>query len=290
MNRLPSWFHQELPSSKTSNLAHDLKELGIHTVCQEARCPNIPGCFERNQATFIILGNICTRNCKFCAVKKDIYAQLSIDLKEPMRIAEAVKIIGMPYVVVTSVTRDDLPDGGADIFAKTINSIRKLNENTKVEVLIPDLKGEFESLRIITETHPDAMAHNIETIERLYQDLRPMADYKVSLRVIRNIKILNASIITKSSLMLGLGETKEEVIKAMRDLRQAHCDILVLGQYLAPSSDHYPVKRFISPEEFNSYKEIGTKMGFGAVFSAPLARSSFCAEQVFNEGVTTCMI
>jgi len=280
---LPQWFRQELPGDKALSLARELKESGIHTVCQEAKCPNVSGCFNKNNLTFIILGNVCSRNCRFCAVQKaQVTKKLIIDTQEPERIAEVVKKLGMTYVVITSVTRDDLVDGGAEIFARTIKSVRAIDNSIRLEVLIPDLKGSIDSLKIIIDAGPNVVAHNIETVAGLYPEVRPMADYRLSLGVIENIKRLNPDIISKSSIMLGLGETRKEVIEAMRDLRQAHCDILVLGQYLAPSINHYPVKRFVSPTEFDSYKEIATEIGFKAVFSAPLARSSFRAGEIFE--------
>jgi lipoic acid synthetase len=287
INRLPSWFEQELPDKKTSKVRQILSGFGVNTVCQLAQCPNINSCFKSKQLTFMILGNACTRNCRFCNVsgRGEVLYSLTQCGKEIYNIAQVVKILDLKYVVITSVCRDDLDDGGAGFFAKTIEAIQEVNQGIKVEVLIPDFHGEISSLEHILNAGPFIVAHNIETVERLYSDLRPMADYRTSLGVLNKIKELNPQTITKSSLMLGLGETEEEVIHAMRDLRERLCDILTLGQYLAPSINHYPVKEFINPVQFQKYKEIGKAIGFKSVLSAPLVRSSLHAEEVFKETI-----
>lgn len=246
----------------------------VHTVCQEARCPNTNRCFKNKQATFLILGDICTRNCAFCAVKKSSGNILSCDWQEPQRIAQAVTNLGLEYAVITSVTRDDLPDGGAVFFARAVECLRKISPPPKIEVLIPDFSGRRESIETLIKAKPDVAGHNIETIPRLYPRVRPMADYRRSLAVLKNIKEADPGMITKSSLMLGMGEKEQEVVLCMRDIRKTGCDILTLGQYLAPSAGHYPVKEFIPPEQFEQYRTTGLSLGFSEVFSGPLVRSS----------------
>jgi len=286
-NRLPSWFKQELPDENTSKVRQILSEFSINTVCQLAQCPNINRCFKNKQLTFMILGNACTRNCRFCNVSNSgtVLSSLTQCEKESYSIAKIVEILDLKYAVITSVCRDDLDDGGASFFAKTMEAIHQNNRDIKVEVLIPDFHGKISSLECILNAKPFIVAHNIETVERLYRDLRPAARYRTSLGVLNKIKELSPQTITKSSLMLGLGETEEEVAHTMGDLREGLCDILTLGQYLAPSLNHYPVKEFISPEQFQKYKEIGLGMGFKSVLSAPLARSSLHAEEVFKETI-----
>jgi len=281
---LPAWFKQEIPDAQTFGMAHLCLELGVHTVCAQAACPNITSCYKNRKATFLILGDTCTRDCGFCAVKKSgVAAALSLDRDEPWRIREAIKKLGIKYAVITSVTRDDLADGGAQIFSRTIKALRSLNTDIRVEVLIPDFRLNISSLKCVVEAGPDVIAHNLETVQRLYRPLRPSSSYEVSLRVLREIKVLKPALITKSSLMLGLGETEEEVFGALRDLRDCSCDILTLGQYLAPSQEHYPVKEFISTQQFGKYREMALALGFQSVFSGPLVRSSYQAERVYNE-------
>ncbi len=286
MIKLPYWFKQDIPDEVTLKMSAFLSSLGIHTVCQEAHCPNVSVCFKKRSATFMILGNVCTRNCRFCAVDKSRnIKELVLDEDEPTRVARAVSELGLHYVVITSVARDDLKDSGAKIFVKTIKLIKDIDENIKIEVLIPDLQGNVSSLKCVVDARPDIIAHNIETIERLYPVLRPLADYSLSLRVLKNIKELNPSLITKSSLMLGLGENEEEIVETLQDLRNNYCDILTLGQYLAPSVAHYPVKEFIGPAQFQRYESIAKELGFKGVFSGPLVRSSYCAEEVYQEAI-----
>ncbi len=280
-NRLPLWFRQELPDEKTLWIRHLFSEFGVHTVCREAKCPNITTCFKNGKCTFMILGNTCTRSCKFCAVNKLDGQSLALDTDEPYRISQLVRLLKLNYAVITSVSRDDLADGGSSIFAQIIKLIRDLN--VKIEVLIPDFQGKVPSLKAVVDACPNVIAHNIETVKRLYPDLRPKASYKLSLGILNKIKELGPSIMTKSSIMLGLGEREEEIIDTMKNLKANHCDILTLGQYLAPSIKHYPVKEFISLEKFQEYKDIGLDLGFKAVLSEPCARSSYRAQDLYYE-------
>jgi lipoic acid synthetase len=278
-SRLPYWFRQEIPSEPALSLAQQLSSGAVHTVCQSARCPNLSSCFKERVPAFMLLGDVCTRNCLFCGVRKT--GDLMLDEDEPLRIALAVKRLGLKYAVITSVARDDLIDGGAGIFARTVELINATDRNIKVELLIPDFLGKIESLKVVITAAPSVLAHNIETVPRLYRQLRPRADYQRSLGVLRSAKGLNPDLISKSSIMLGLGEAQDEVIRAMQDLRDCSCDILTLGQYLAPSCEHYPVKEFISMEQFERYREIGLGLGFGAVLSGPLVRSSYRAQEIY---------
>lgn len=280
-NRLPLWFRQELPDDKTLGIRHLFSEFGVHTVCREAKCPNITTCFKNGKCTFMILGNTCTRNCKFCAVNKLDGHALALDTDEPYRISKLVRLLKLNYAVITSVSRDDLADGGSSIFAQTIKLIRDLN--VKIEVLIPDFQGKVPSLKAVVDACPNVIAHNIETVKRLYPGLRPKASYELSLGILNKIKELGPSIMTKSSIMLGLGEREEEIIDTMKNLKANRCDILTLGQYLAPSIKHYPVKEFISLEKFQEYKDIGLDLGFKAVLSEPCARSSYRAQDLYHE-------
>ncbi|MCM8801512.1 MAG: lipoyl synthase [Candidatus Omnitrophica bacterium] len=279
--KLPSFFKQELPDSSVLETIRLLNNFQINTVCQEAHCPNLSTCFKELRFTFMILGKICSRDCRFCAVRNSDKS-LSLDTQEPYRIAQIVRLLNLRYVVITSVTRDDLPDGGASIFAKTVELIHNIDSKIKIELLIPDFKGNPSALRLILEKKPDILGHNLETVPRLYKELRPQADYKLSLRVLQEVKMNSPSILTKSSLMLGLGETEEEVIQVMKDLRKAKVDILTLGQYLAPSKQHYPVKEFITFEQFKRYQNLGLDLGFRFVLAGPKVRSSYKAEGLFS--------
>ena len=281
--KLPGWFKQEIPGRETLKIRDLISRLGVHTVCREAACPNMTNCFNDHELTFMILGDTCTRTCSFCAVKKKQDYSLSLDQDEPRKIADAVKLLGLKYVVITSVTRDDLADGGSSVFAEVIRSIKSQGLDTKVEVLVPDFNGNIGSIKEILSAKPDVFAHNIETVKRLYSELRPEADYTRSLGVLRNSKELDKKVVTKSSIMVGLGETEEEIIKAMEDLRGSNCDILTLGQYLAPSKEHYPVKEFVSIGRFEKYRNLGMGLGFKSVLSMPLARSSYKAKKIFQE-------
>lgn len=277
----PPWLKKRLPSYEDLRRVKSIIEnANLHTVCEEARCPNIGECFSHGTATILILGNICTRNCRFCAVE---HGDPSLpDELEPKNVSRAVKDMDLKYVVITSVTRDDLQDGGATQFAKTIREIRSLNPDIKIEVLIPDFKGNKSSLEIVLNEYPDVLNHNIETISRLYPKVRPQADYRRSLELLKTSKQLYPFIITKSGFMLGLGEYKEEVLELMSDLRAVDCDFLTIGQYLQPDKDCLPVERYIPPDEFEEYKKIGFKMGFKAVFSGPFVRSSFHASEIYG--------
>lgn len=279
--RKPPWLKKRIPPFRDlQKVKSILSETDLHTVCQEARCPNLGECFSRGTATFLILGRVCTRGCGFCAVERDAPARP--DEAEPERVAQAVQKMGIHYVVITSVTRDDLPDGGASSFAETIRAIRALNPKINIEVLIPDFKGDLRSLKAVLKECPEVLNHNIETISRLYPRVRPLADYKRSLNLLKRSKEDCPHIPTKSGFMLGLGETQEEVLELLRDLREAGCDFLTIGQYLQPRQDRLPVVRFIPPEEFEEYKRKGEGMGFRAVASGPFVRSSFHASEMFE--------
>lgn len=262
-----------------------LSELKLNTVCQEAKCPNISECFSRGEATFMILGKICTRNCSFCGVEKGIPEP--IDKNEPKNVAEAIKRLNLKHAVITSVTRDDLPLGGASHFAETIDHIKRSNPNVTIEVLIPDFKMNQEAINIVIKSRPDIIAHNVETVPSLYRDVR-LASYKRSLNVLKEIKNIDSNIYTKSGLMLGLGEKEEEVINVFSDLADAECDFLSIGQYLSPSKHHYPVKKFVEPSKFDYYKKQAQDTGLKYVLSAPYVRSSYKAgeylERIKDEG------
>jgi lipoic acid synthetase len=258
----------------------DLKDLitglNLHTVCESAACPNIGECWNRRTATFMILGNVCTRRCGFCAVQKG--GPLAVDYDEPRRVAEAVEAMGLNYAVVTSVNRDDRKDGGAELFALTIQAIRDRIPGCKIEVLVPDFQGSRPAMRIVMDARPDVLNHNTETVPRLYRQVRLGARYERSLEMLAWAKELSPSTPVKSGLMLGLGETPEEVLSVMRDLRAHSVDILTLGQYLRPSPKHLPIVRYVSPEEFAGLKRAGNEMGFAHVEAGPLVRSSYHAD------------
>ncbi|MCX5702604.1 MAG: lipoyl synthase [Candidatus Omnitrophica bacterium] len=282
-NKLPSCFKQEIIDDEALKTRALLSEFHVNTVCQQARCPNLNHCFKNLRLAFMILGNTCTRNCRFCAVRKSENVSLGINDDEPHRISRVVKMLGLKYVVVTSVTRDDLSDGGAAQFAKTIEAVHNIDKNIKIEVLIPDFKGDISSLKTVIAAYPEVIAHNIETVRRLYKAVRPQADYRVSLDVLRRIKEIYPSLTVKSSIILGLGETEEEVVCAMQDLKNTGLDILTLGQYLSPGAQHYPVKEFINNQQFKRYKDIGLALGLKVISSGPLIRSSYQAEEVYKE-------
>lgn len=248
----------------------------LHTVCQSARCPNQSDCWQRRTATLMILGNACTRNCRFCAVETGKPAP--VDPDEPSKAGKAVNLMGLKYAVVTSVTRDDLPDGGAAVWAETICEIRHQNPDCKVEVLIPDFRGDISALEIVLNAKPDILGHNLETVRPLYPLARPQADYDRSLRIIAESKKRGA--VTKTGIMVGLGETCEQILELMNDVLSAGCDILTIGQYLQPTKNHLPIERYITPDEFEFYRQEGVRRGFRAVYSGPLVRSSFHAEEV----------
>ena len=276
--RKPSWLKVKANFNQTyRRMKKLLTESGLHTVCQEATCPNISECFSQKTATFMILGGICTRSCSFCDVEKGIPRELDPD--EPQRLAEMVEELGLKYVVVTSVTRDDLKDGGASLFAASITEIKKTNPRTKVEVLIPDFGGSFEALKIVMESQPRVLNHNLETVERLYPEVRPEAVYHRSLELLYNAKKLSRKIVTKSGLMIGLGENWDEIIQAMKDLRKVGCDLLTIGQYLRPQSSGYEIRRYYHPDDFEKLKRLGGSLGFKNMESAPLVRSSYQADR-----------
>ena len=282
----PPWLKKRIPPFQDLQRVRSiLNETDLHTVCEEARCPNLGECFSRGTVTFLILGKMCTRNCGFCAVEHD--APAPPDETEPERVGQAVKKMDLQYVVITSVTRDDLPDGGAFLFAKTIRAIRALNPKIRIEVLIPDFKGDLNSLKAVLKECPEVLNHNIETISRLYTEVRPQAGYQRSLDLLRRSKEGFPFIFTKSGFMLGLGETQEEVLELLRDLRGVECDFLTIGQYLQPRPHRLPVARYISPEGFEGYKKIGEEMGFKSVATGPFVRSSFHASQMFEAQINS---
>lgn len=258
-----------------------LQDLRLHTVCEEAGCPNIYECFEAKTATFLILGDTCTRNCRFCLVSGG--TPLPPDAAEPLNVANAVAELGLKYVVITSVTRDDLADGGASIFAQTIQAVREAAPGCAIEVLIPDFAGDWSALQAVVDAAPDVLNHNIETVSRLYSTVRPAAAYERSLRLLSVAKERGFGGSTKSGIMVGLGENKDEVAGVLADLRGHGCDIVTIGQYLAPSKEHYPIARYYDPREFDELKQIGYRLGFSHVESAPLVRSSYQAREQYGQ-------
>ena len=277
--RKPKWLVSRTKGSvKSREIIKKLRKYNLHTVCESAKCPNRGECFERGTATFMILGSTCTRNCTFCAVDKNTENLLKPDVHESENIALLVNELNLQHVVITTVTRDDLADGGASQFAEVIRTIReKCSPDVSVEVLISDLKGNEEALQTILQAKPDILNHNVETIQRLYPEVRPMADYELSLKLLKNSKTDN--ILTKSGFMVGLGETKQEIKKLMEDLKQSKVDIVTIGQYIAPSVKHYSVKEYVHPDVFAEYEETGMQTGFKLVESGPLVRSSYFAEK-----------
>ena len=270
-----------MPTGETFNQVRELIEAGrLHTVCQEAKCPNIWECYSHRTATFLIMGERCTRNCRFCSVAPGPPGPL--DPQEPARVAEAVERMGLKYVVVTSVTRDDLPDGGAGHFAATIHEIRRRVPGAEIEVLIPDFQGDPAALETVLRARPDVLNHNIETVPRLYPRVRPQADYRRSLELLRRAGEIAPGIPTKSGLMLGLGERPEEIRQTLQDLRAVGGRILTLGQYLQPSPEHLPVEAYVPPDDFENWRKAALEMGFSEVASAPFVRSSYHAKESFN--------
>jgi lipoic acid synthetase len=274
--RRPEWLKARIPAGENYARLNSIMETHkLHTVCQEARCPNMGECWNSGTATFMILGDVCTRSCGFCAVKTG--KPLELDANEPARVAEAVRLLGLRHAVITSVNRDELYDGGSQIFAETIRQTKALNPKTTIEVLIPDFKGEEFALNIVLDAFPDILNHNTETVPRLYHLVRPQAHYLRTLQLLDRAK--RRGFTTKTGLMLGIGERTEEVLEVMHDLRAIDCDILTLGQYLQPTKEHLPVDRFVHPDEFMMLKHRGLQMGFIHVESGPLVRSSYHAEQ-----------
>ncbi len=278
IQRKPEWLKIDL---KTSRHFQELKQMmrskTLHTVCEEAKCPNIYECWSNRTATFMILGDVCTRACRFCAVNSGLPTEL--DMQEPQRVAEAVEQMGLKHVVVTSVARDDLADGGASLFAATIRAIRERVPGCGVEVLIPDFNGDEAALHIVLDAKPDVLNHNIETVERMSDRVRARAKYDRSLQLLANSKAYAPVIPTKSSIMLGVGETWDEILQTMDDLRKSDCNIMTIGQYLQPSTQHLYVEKYYTPEEFSRLKEEGMSRGFSHVESGPLVRSSYHARE-----------
>jgi lipoic acid synthetase len=274
--RRPDWLRVRLPGGPNyQELKGLMRNLDLHTVCEEAHCPNIGECWEARTATFMILGDTCTRACGFCAVKTG--RPMTLDLGEPVRVAEAIERMGLRHAVITSVNRDELEDGGAGIFAGTIRQVRKRSPECSIEVLIPDFMGSEEALAKVMRARPDILNHNIETVPRLYPQVRPKARYPRSLEVLQRAKRLDATVFSKSGIMLGLGEEREEVLQVFRDLRAHDVEILTVGQYLRPSLNHLPIVRYVTPEEFAYLKRDAIGMGFRHVESGPLVRSSYHA-------------
>jgi lipoyl synthase len=282
--RKPQWLRKALPSGpEYEKIRKLLAESRLHTVCQEARCPNMFECFQSGTATFLILGDRCTRNCRFCAVVHGIPDPP--DSGEPTRVAEAASSLGLRYVVVTSVTRDDLPDGGASVFADTIRALRRRIPGVGIEVLIPDFEGNNHALDVVLSAQPNVVNHNIETVPRLYASVRPGADYRRSIEVLSAAGSLKPRMPVKSGMMLGLGETKKEMHESLGDLLDTGCSLLTLGQYLQPSPLHVPVARFLPPGEFQWWKDLALEMGFKAVASGPFVRSSYHAGEMYKESL-----
>lgn len=274
--RLPEWLKKDIINTeKTRQVRKILRENNLNTVCDSARCPNKGECYAKNTATFMILGNSCTRNCMFCAVNSA--CPELVNPEEPRMVAKAVKEMDLSYAVITSVTRDDLPDGGAGHFAQVIREIKKINPKVKIEVLTPDFNGDTKAIDIVLEANPDVFNHNIETVKRLYPTARPQADYQRTLDFLKYIKTT-----TKSGFMIGLGETREEITELLRDLKQADCDIVTIGQYIQPTKSNLTVEKYYTPEEFEELKEEALKLGIKHVFAGPLVRSSYQAEEVLK--------
>jgi len=274
--RKPSWLRAEmLGASNTANLTKMLAKYELHTVCESARCPNRGECFEKGSAVFLIMGDECTRNCRFCAIPTTGHP-LPLDPDEPRRVAEMSQKLGLKHIIITSVTRDDLEDGGAEQFKKTIREIRAVcGEDVFIEVLTPDFKGKESAIDIVIKEKPTIFNHNVETIKRLYSTIRPQADYERSLAVLKRVKMQDRKIITKTGIMVGLGESQDEVLQVMRDARGVGVDMMTIGQYLQATSKHYPVQEYIHPKIFEVYQEEGMKMGFLYIESGPLVRSSY---------------
>ena len=280
-DRLPAWLRQKAPSPPIlAEMKTLLDGLSLHTVCESAECPNQGQCFAEGTATFLILGKNCTRSCRFCAITQAVPEPP--EPTEPSRVAETVRSLRLSYVVITSVTRDDLPDGGAEHFAGTISEIRRTCPQTRVEILVPDFNGSEKSIQTIVEARPDVINHNLETVPRLYPTVRPEAQYIRSLKLLKRIQQMVADIPTKSGFMLGLGETSEEILSVLTDLIDINCKIITLGQYLQPTRNHLPVERYIPPEEFENWRKISLEMGFKGVASGPFVRSSYHADELYQ--------
>jgi lipoic acid synthetase len=276
----PEWLRVKAPQwQRVGNVKEILRDLSLNTVCEEASCPNIGECFQAGTATFLIMGPACTRACPYCDIDFEKKPQ-ALDPSEPQRLAEAVKRLNLNHVVITAVNRDDLPDGGASQFVNCINAVRTISPKTTIEVLIPDLCGNWEALAVILSAQPEVLNHNTETIPRLYRRVRPQGDYQRSLTLLQKTKAITPKVYTKSGMMVGLGESDQEVRQVMENLRAVDCDILTLGQYLQPTPKHLEVKEFIPPEQFEAWRIFGEAIGFLQVVASPLTRSSYHAEQV----------
>jgi len=278
MRRHPDWLKVKIGGGETYvKMKSLLRNAKLHTICEEAKCPNIAECFGCGTAVFLILGDICTRNCKYCNVQHG--EPVSLNSNEPKDVAESVKELDLKYVVITSVTRDDLEDGGASVFYNTVNEVKNLNKNCKIEVLIPDFKGKIESLKKVIDSNPDVINHNIEVVQELFPKIRPEGNYETSLKLLGNIKSINKNVKTKSGFMVGIGENKDQILKTMNDLRDANVNFLTIGQYLQPTRSHAEIKKYYTPKEFEELQKIGLDMGFKHVESGPLVRSSYHAER-----------
>ncbi len=287
VKRKPEWLRINMKEGRSLDYVQDiLKKHSLNTVCEEANCPNRMECFSKKTATFMILGSQCSRNCKFCNVSHGALEE--VDTNEPENVAKATVDLGLKHVVITSVTRDDLLDGGAGHFAKVVEAIKEKDKDIIVEVLIPDLKGERDLIKIVVDSKPEIINHNIETVPSLYKEITPGSIYERSVDVLRQVKQIDKNILTKSGIMVGLGETESEVIEVMKDLRSVDCDFLTIGQYLAPSKKHHPVAEYVTPEKFKMYKLKAEELGFSFVASDPLVRSSYnAAEAMKTAKVTT---
>jgi lipoyl synthase len=289
--RLPEWARKGRTEFESLNrLKSGLRQLNLHTVCESARCPNIHECFHRGAATFMILGNLCTRGCGFCSVPKGNprKQEMALDPAEPENVARMAAAMNLRYVVITSVNRDDLPDGGSLHFAETVSAVRRALPAARVEVLTPDFEGDTEAVARVLDAGPDVFNHNVETVPRLYKRVRPQADYRQSLAVLEFARRHRPEALTKSGLMVGLGETPEEVCALLDDLRRAGTEVATIGQYLQPTRRNLPVAEFVTPEQFEAYRAYGASIGFKAVFSGPLVRSSYMADAVSEEARQAC--
>lgn len=278
----PEWI--KVPASVSKGFSETLqiiRESGVHTVCEEALCPNIGECWKHKTSTFLIMGDICTRNCGFCNVKNG--RPFPLDNMEPKKVAESIRKLGIKYAVITCVTRDDLPDGGAQHFARVIQSVREMNPETKIEILTSDMRGNEESIKTVVDAKPDVFGHNMEIVRRLHKQVKhPPADYDISLNFLKRVKEIDPNMITKTGMMVGVGESKDEVLELIDDVSKSRVDIIAIGQYLTPSTHHYPIARYVTPDEFEEYARYGEKIGI-KVISGPLVRSSYKALETYNE-------
>ena len=276
----PDWLKVKIGGGKNFfKMKSLLRRAKLHTICEEARCPNIAECFDCGTAVFLILGDTCTRNCRYCNVKHGNPKPLNFN--EPREVAKSVKELGLKYVVITSVTRDDLGDGGAGFFYDCVKEVQKFNKDCKIEVLIPDFKGSKKALKKVVDSKPDVMNHNVEVVEELFSEIRPEGNYNISLQVLKNIKKFDGSMKSKSGFMIGLGETEDQILKTMKNLRDVDVDFLTIGQYLQPTKNHAEIQKYYTPDEFEAFKQFALDLGFHHVESGPLVRSSYHAERVF---------